>query len=427
MPRPIFVLSVVIVAALSACGRSAGHDAGMRPDAGGGSDGQGAADAPGPDAVMGGDVADVTASPDASPDTAIDGEWPDGGADGEGGATLVPYHALGVVLGDRFACALRDDHSVFCWGTNAPKVDLVPGRTVIKLAAAEEKVCGILDDGSVTCWSFSANTQLTTTAALDLPAGRRVIQLAMSGFTTFVVLDDQTVFYSSGAKTGIIQRPAGSASIRQIAPGYAGQLGAVYEDGTYAPEVTLGLSQPFLLGADHAQVLTMTAARSVDMWCWAKVGGGTMCEGAPAAVVPDPTMPLVELVAGTSFFCGRRLDGTVRCWGTFAGCDEGAASLSYWCDGQAATDHAHDVRLGMPAVSLAANDDETTRLACAVLVDGSVKCWGGADVECVMGTSCQAPAQQDPVLGDSVEIVPAGAAGARTYGAWRAVDIGSHP
>jgi hypothetical protein len=361
----------------------------------------------------------VEVGADVTPDGTGEANADDGPA-----SALVPFRALAVALGDTFACALRDDRSVFCWGTNAPKVEAVPGRTISKLAAGRAEVCAILDDESVTCWSFSSNTLLTTAAALDLPASRRALQVAISGFTTFVLLDDETVFYRSGPRTGVIQRPAGSAFIRQIAPGYSTQLGAVYEDGTYAPELSLGLGRPYLLGSEHARVLTMAASRSEDTWCWVKVEGGTVCEGVGYDVFPDTTMPLVELVAGMNFLCGRRPDGIVRCWGTFPGCREGAPSLSYWCDGQASTDHAHDVLLGLPATSLAANDD-FTRLACAVLVDGSVKCWGGAEVECATGTTCQAPAKQVPALVDSVEIV--GGASGRTYGAWRAVDLGSHP
>jgi hypothetical protein len=425
--RPVFVLCAV---ALLACGRpsrpkpppaaDAGADAGSEergPTDGGSAGSDGGADAP-PESPA--------PSPEAGADATADASSATDAGDGPGPA-LVPFRALGVALGDTFACALRDDHSVFCWGTNAPKVEAVPGHTVSKLAADTRRACAILDDGSVTCWSFSSDTLLTTASALDLPAGRRASQIAMSAYTTYVVLDDETVFYATSMRTGIIQRPPGAAFIRQIASGYGAQLGAVYEDGTYAPEIPYALARPYLLGSEQAHVLTMTTSRRSDFWAWVKVGGGTVCEGVPYDVHPDPTMPLVEIVAGTSFLCGRRPDGGVRCWGTFPGCREGAPSLSYWCDGQVTTDRAHDVLLGLPAVSLAASSDYT-RLACAVLVDGSIKCWGGAvDLECATGdvASCQAPATLDPVVGASVEI--AGAAGGRTYGAWRAVDLGSHP
>jgi hypothetical protein len=422
MARPVFVLSLV---ALLACGGSAG----LMPPGDASADAGAEAHAPG-DAAAGATEVGPDASlesaplqPEAGADVTADGAAATDTGDGPPPA-LVPFRALGVALGDTFACALRDDHSVFCWGTNAPKVEAPPGRTVTTLAADRGKVCAILDDGSVTCWSLAFDTQLTTTATFGLAPGRRALQVAMSGHTTYVLVDDQTVAYESNPRTGIIQRPAGAAAIRLIVPGELAQLSAVYEDGTYAPEIPFALAKGYLVGSEQAHVLTMAASRAVDFWCYVKVGGGIACEGSAYNVVPDPKIPLVELVAGTNFLCGRRPDGTVRCWGTFPGCQEGEPSLSYWCDGQSVADHAHDVLLGLPAVSLATNDD-ITQLVCAVLVDGTVKCWGGAWVVCTNGTSCQAPAQQVPVIGDTVDIVAG--AGGRTYGAWRAVDLGSHP
>jgi hypothetical protein len=429
MPRSS--LGLCTVALLLACGRSAGQKAPPGSDAaadlGVGAQAHDEAGAAAPEGGADAALERATPSPDtgavATPDAADATTKGDAG-DGPAPA-LVPYRALGVALGDMFACALRDDHSVFCWGTDAPKIDVAPGRTVTSLAADSQKVCAILDDGSVTCWSLSTVTQQTTSAAFALPAGRRALQIGMSGHTTYVLLDDQTVAYASGSLAGVIHRPAGAAAIRQIAPGFEAQLSAVYEDGTYAPELAFGLAKGYLLGSEQAHVLTMAASRHIDFWCYVKVGGGYDCEGGAGNVVPDPAIPLVELVAGTNFLCGRRPDGSVRCWGTFPGCLEGEPSLSYWCDGQKATDHAHDVLLGMPAVSLATNDD-LTQLVCAVLVDGSVKCWGGAEVECTGAPGgCQAPAQQVPLIGDTVDIVSAAAG--RTYGAWRAVDLGSHP
>ena len=249
----------------------------------------------------------------------------------------------------------------------------------------------------------------------------------MSETLACAVLDDQSVLCATST-TKLIQRPAGAAAIRQLAPGYELQLSAVYEDGLFSPEVTEGLSAPHLLNG-RSLVTTMATSRgTIDFWCWVRVGGGTVCEGSAGDVHPDPTMVLSQLVAGTNFLCGLRPDGGVRCWGTFAGCRAGAPDLSYWCDGQPSSDQSHEVALGQRAVSIATNSD-LVRLACAVLADGSVKCWGGA--ECVRldgadgsSSGCQAPEQQDPVIGDSVEIKPG--PNGRIYGAWRAIDLGAH-
>ena len=89
--------------------------------------------------------------------------------------------------------------------------------------------------------------------------------------------------------------------------------------------------------------------------------------------------------------------------------------------GQPASDGGFDVLLGQPAVTVVAGDF----FACALLVDGSVRCWAGEN-DCDNGT-CKGPAQpfdsMAAVLGGGIEVVTAN--GASSYGPWRAIDLGT--
>ena len=83
--------------------------------------------------------------------------------------------------------------------------------------------------------------------------------------------------------------------------------------------------------------------------------------------------------------------------------------------------------LGRPAVALSPGGYYHS---CALLDDGSVRCWVFSD-DCKFdnGTLVSCPVRQmkdqDPMLGASVEVVTT-ADGPR-YGAWSAIDLGTHP
>jgi hypothetical protein len=113
--------------------------------------------------------------------------------------------------------------------------------------------------------------------------------------------------------------------------------------------------------------------------------------------------------------CALDASGKVSCWGITAGCSTNP-SQSYWCVPAPNSDGSHDVALGQPALSIVTGSAPFP-VTCALLADGSIKCWGGADIDSEFGL--------DPVLGQSVSIIdtPSGPA----YGPWRAIDLESLP
>ena len=106
----------------------------------------------------------------------------------------------------------------------------------------------------------------------------------------------------------------------------------------------------------------------------ARTGGTASCWGfdpITSTAQPTPTPiagvdRLKEIRVGSSFACGRREDGVVRCWG-----DNGVGQLG---DGTASARAAADtdVILPGPAIEIAAGAAH----ACARLLSGEVYCWG---------------------------------------------------
>ena len=88
-----------------------------------------------------------------------------------------------VSLGYLFGCALLDDDSLKCWGDNSvgqlgrgdtsavgdsagqmgdhlPAIDLGTGRAVHQVAVGHSFVCAVLDDASLKCWGSNSDGQL---------------------------------------------------------------------------------------------------------------------------------------------------------------------------------------------------------------------------------------------------------------------------
>ncbi|HLK92462.1 MAG TPA: hypothetical protein VKZ18_21380 [Polyangia bacterium] len=75
------------------------------------------------------------------------------------------------------------------------------------------------------------------------------------------------------------------------------------------------------------------------------------------------------LAAGNNFTCAVLSDGSVQCWGTNSNGELGQGSTAPTSSGQASV-----VSLGQSATGITVS--RSLGLACAVLADGSVRCWG---------------------------------------------------
>lgn len=383
-----------------------------------------------------------------------------------------PYRALAIATGSTHTCALLDDHRVKCWGFNPsgalgygdaresrgtsradmgdalPIVDLGKGRTARTIAAGRHVTCALLDDGSVKCWGWAAMTGLPdhrnhgdgpnqmgdALPPLDLGAGRTARHLSSGYVWSCAVLDDGSArcWGAQNAQTGMsggsppLPVALGPAlPVRQLAAADLGAM-ALFEDGTVTGFLPLAASPFVLLGPGEKAAYV---SGSEGQWCAILVGGGLRCAakhgtaGLPPATTPD----VLQVSVGENAFSCALLDGgTVRCWGRLAGCHAAPSpAASYWCDGTLGPDGGMTVNLGQPAIALSSG---ARTHVCAILADGSVKCWGGTDVDCggpnTSKVGCTVPALIDPNLGGSLDLDPRRPD--HPFGEWRTVDLGTY-
>jgi alpha-tubulin suppressor-like RCC1 family protein len=351
--------------------------------------------------------------------------------------------ARAVAAGDFHTCAILDDGSVKCWGFGvngrlgyastanvslpaaAPAVDLGPGRRAVAITAGTSHTCAVLDDGSVRCWGNGSDGRLglgSTSSVGDdetpgsvppvnLGPGRTARAIAAGDFHTCAILDDGSArcwgFGASGrlgnggtasvgdneppASAGVVALPAGRAA-RAVAGG-GGHTCAVLDDGSV---------RCWGFGADGRLGYGSTSDLSAP--------------GGPVAIGAGRTAAAIS--AGDAHTCAILDTGAVRCWGFGGGGRLGyASSASVGATPGTLPDTAGPVEVGAGRVVRALTlggaptpadppaPDEGTGFTCALLDDGTLRCWGyGADGRLgygdqaqVAGTGFPSPAAKGPV------------------------------
>jgi alpha-tubulin suppressor-like RCC1 family protein len=327
--------------------------------------------------------------------------------------------ATALTVGDQHACALLDDGAVRCWGRNLegqlglgdqaargddpgemgdalPTVDLGVGRTAVSISAGGNHTCAVLDDGSVRCWGMNGSAELglgdtehrgdeegemgDDLPAVDLGTGRTATALAPGSQHTCALLDDDSLRCWGSGLVGALG--VGDDQLHGDEPG---------EMGDDLPVVDLGPGrtvEAVSAGGNH----TCAVLDDGSLRCWGQGEAGALGLGDVAmrgdgpgemgAALPPvdlgPGRTVVRLELGTFHSCAVLDDGSLRCWGSGWQGELGLGSTDTIGDGPGEMGAAlPPVDLGDQAVvDVTAGDHHT----CATLHDGSVRCWGEGGV-----------------------------------------------
>jgi hypothetical protein len=370
-------------------------------------------------------------------DGAVDAEV----ARSDGGRVL--YRAIAVTTGELHACAILDDHNIKCWGHGyygqlgygdmrdrggapsdmgaaLPIVDLGTGRTATAITAGRYATCAILNDGSLKCWGWGGlNGQPSKGDIGDEPGemgdhlapldfgGRKALHVAIGENLACASTDDDTIWcWGGGAPTAtpqLLELGSPPKKVKALS-GSGGGVFALYDDGTVGPLIGAQDGVADLTGDSHKAVAIAGAVGATT--CAVLDNGTTACiEGGMPQLMDVPSN---AIALGVEFFgdlCALLSDGSVQCLGH--GCDRSVPMPPYWW----CSDGGGAIALGQSAVSITSGGQY---FACALLVDGGIKCWGG-----------------DPTMPPrewfGSEIAFTQTNGGYTHGAWNTVDLGTHP
>lgn len=274
-----------------------------------------------------------------------------------------------LVMGVAHTCALLTDGTVACWGYNTVG-QTGHGRTstgveapvrvegladVIELEAGDNHTCARVRDGGIWCWGSNESGQLGLDRSaraqplpVRLPTSSSIRALALGSRHTCVLADN-----------GAIE-----------CWGWRLDLSAQSLPGATALAVG-GLFGCALMGDGSAR-------------CWGQndqgqLGNGARsAPGAPLETEPAPVLGLdgaVELRSSLTHACARVSDGTVRCWGADWSGEVGDGASGNQLARPSATP-VPELRGVVQIVTGGSCQPAGGAHSCALLEDGSVRCWG---------------------------------------------------
>jgi alpha-tubulin suppressor-like RCC1 family protein len=335
--------------------------------------------------------------------------------------------AVKVVGGYYHFCALLDNSSVKCWGYNiygqlgqgdATNRGLLPahmgdnllpvslgtGRTATDLGSGSYHSCAILDSGELKCWGYNtyaslgqgntshlgdgANEMGDFLGPISLGTGRSAVAVSGGVSHTCATLDDFTLkCWGDGAKG-------------QLGNGAEIRIGdAAGEMGDALPVVNLGTGKTVKDPGLGASVRTQKLAGMIygacvvlndnSLRCFGDGRYGVMALGRDAYIGDEAgdmgaALPVINLGTGRTakeigiggdYACAILDNDSVKCWGANS---YGQLGLG---DTNDRGDHDNEMGDNLPAVDLGAGRTAKglavgTYHACALLDNGSVKCWG---------------------------------------------------
>ncbi len=284
------------------------------------------------------------------------------------------------------SCAILDDDTAKCWGTNTDgqlgygdtatrsTPDLAPihfgtGRTLKAIVPGFPHTCAILEDGSVRCWGkneFGCLGYGNGTGRLAPPT--EAVDLGTGRTAKALAL-------ANAATCAILD----DNTLKCWGANASGRLGLGHTNHQLTPPAT-----PINLGIGR----TATAVSiSGDHTCAILDNGGVKCWGAGAdgrlgygdqtpRLAPDLNpinlgagRTAKAIATGTSHSCAILDDGTVKCWGY-----NNAGQLGYGDTMTRLAPDAQPVALG--AGRTAKKIASTERTVCVLLDDETIKCWG---------------------------------------------------
>ncbi len=291
--------------------------------------------------------------------------------------TLLPIDLLSLELGNAVAssnqtklsligtqsCALLPTGKIKCWG-HGRAVFEVPGIIAKAFAEGSGHSCAVLTGGAIQCWGENGSGQLG------------------NGETTFSATPVSVV----GISNAVAVTVGNNHTCALLLPGDVkcwggdnvdskGVLGNGTNVGSLVPITAAGIVNAVAIAAGNEHTCAVLVSGSLRCWGRNDVGqlgsgvfGPDSCDGTPCSTTPIAVTGISNAATlAISPFCGCAVlrDGTVKCWGHN---DNGELG-----DGTIDTTATPHTVLGLTGISSVATGSQHT---CAQATDGALHCWG---------------------------------------------------
>ncbi|HMJ11000.1 MAG TPA: choice-of-anchor D domain-containing protein [Polyangiaceae bacterium] len=311
------------------------------------------------------------------------------------GATPDPVQHISAAGGDH-TCALLESGNVRCWGDSSNRQlgyanvlyslggsafpnsagDLPLGARARQVSAGLLHTCALLDSGAVRCWGNAQQGQLGY--------GRRESSADVAAEDVNVGAPALRVvaagFHSCALLDGGRLRCWGDNYFGQLGYGHRNSIGDD-EQPASAGDVRIGEVVEEIVGGAYHTCARLARGR-VRCWGWGE--GGVLGYGSGNVVIGDDELPsaagdvnlggpAAQLAAGLYHTCAVLTDGTVRCWGKNEAGQLGYAHTRNIGDDETPA-NSGAVQVGGAVRQIAAGGNHT----CALLTTGAVRCWGAA-------------------------------------------------
>ena len=355
--------------------------------------------------------------------------------------------ATGLSAGFQYACAILSGGALKCWGSNldqrlgyAPSmatalgdqagemgnallaVPLGAGRTAVQVAAGSDLTCAVLNTGGVKCWGYNGYGTATGVHNEPLPSTdmliertfgtRHALEVGSGSGAGYALLDDGSVVqiyesafamdFGAGRLGVTFERSSrydnwhicmvldtGEVACKGQYEGGGGESGQLGRDpagdgspmpAAGYPLVDLGVDRTatdVALGDAH----TCALLDAGEVKCWGANGYGqlgqddTQNRGLLPAQMGDALLPVAlgrpatAITAGRNYSCALLDDGSVKCWGRNDEGQLGIGSSGHMGNGPG---EMATLPTGRTAVAIDAGTS-----TCALLDNGALKCWGG--------------------------------------------------
>jgi alpha-tubulin suppressor-like RCC1 family protein len=277
-------------------------------------------------------------------------------------------NAISITTGRVHACALLTNRTVQCWGRNwdgqlgnTQNTDFRVPVTVpliheaVSVSAGEDHTCTLHLDGTVRCWGKNDQGQLGNGTSR-----KSLTPLMVSGITGAVAVS------AGGNHTCAL---LSDGTIRCWGKNFYGQLGDGTLEDSRVPVTVAGITNAIAISAGGDHTCALLSDHTVKCWGgnWAGQLGNRTIKDWSAPISPKGITHAVAISAGMSHTCALLSEGSVRCWGENSDGQLGDGTGSF---------HRSYVPVKVSGLSGAVAVSTGWNHTCALLADGTIRCWG---------------------------------------------------